>query len=58
MALILKDKNGNEILIAGRKSSTQQTNTLQATSKKAQPPKEDSEPTTKEVLNALLGVTP
>lgn len=57
MALILKDKNGNEILIAGRKSTTQQTNTRQTTAKKAQPTKEDSEPTTKEVLDALLGVT-
>lgn len=57
MALILKDKNGNEILIAGRKPTTQQTNARQTTAKKAQPPEEDSGPTTKEVLDTLLGVT-
>lgn len=34
-----------------------QTNTRQTTAKKAQPPEEDSGPTTKEVLDALLGVT-
>lgn len=31
---------------------------MRVNAEKAQPPKEGSEPTTKEVLDALLGVTP